>query len=68
MHRAKLLCLAAVVAFGMLGPARASSQYMYLDSNANGIHDSGDRVSPSGATTFDIWLDTDSNVECPPIR
>jgi len=37
------------------------AQYMYLDSNGNGVHDIGDQVSGAGSTTVDVWLDTDSN-------
>ena len=38
-------------------PAR--SQYLYLDTNGNGIHDADDRLAPTGTTEVDIWLDTD---------
>src|SRR6266581_4329966 len=39
----------------------ATAQYMYLDSNGDGVHTSADQVNPSGPTVIDIWLDTDSN-------
>lgn len=39
----------------------ASAQYMYLDSNGNGLHDAGDQVSSPETTTLDIWLDSDTN-------
>ncbi len=38
--------LSAIFALAVAAPA--SAQYMYLDSNANGIHDSGDQLSPNG--------------------
>jgi hypothetical protein len=39
-----------------------AAQYMYLDSNGNGVHDSGDRLGPVGVpTTVDVWLDTNHN-------
>jgi hypothetical protein len=39
-----------------------SAQYMYLDSNGNGVHDSGDRLGFLGVpTTVDVWLDTNHN-------
>jgi len=34
---------------------------MYLDSNGNSVHDTGDRMNKSTPTTIDVWLDTDSN-------
>jgi hypothetical protein len=35
---------------------------MYLDSNGNGVHDSGDRLAANGSpTTVDLWLDTNHN-------
>ena len=53
-----LLLIAALVA--VASPAVA--QYMYLDANGNGVHDSGDRLAPNGtATTVDVWLDTNHN-------
>jgi hypothetical protein len=53
-----LLLIAALVV--VTSPAAA--QYMYLDSNGNGVHDSGDRLAPNGtATTVDVWLDTNHN-------
>ena len=40
----------------------AAAQYMYLDANGNGVHDSGDRLAPNGTpTTVDVWLVTDHN-------
>jgi len=40
----------------------ASAQYMYLDSNGNGVHDSGDQLASNGtATTVDIWINTNHN-------
>jgi hypothetical protein len=40
-------------------PVRA--QYMYLDSNGDGLHLGDDRVNAAGPTTIDVWIDTDSN-------
>ena len=40
----------------------AAAQYMFLDANGNGVHDSGDRLAPNGTpTTVDVWLITDHN-------
>ena len=47
----------ALLAFvAVVGLARAANaQYMYLDSNGNGIHSSGDRLNPNGTpTTVDL--------------
>jgi hypothetical protein len=44
-----------------LAPAAVRAQYLYLDSNGDGIHDSTDRMNKSTPTTVGIWLDTDSN-------
>ena len=53
-----LLLIAALVA--LVAPAAA--QYMYLDTNGNGVHDSGDRLAPNGtSTTVDVWLVTNKN-------
>ena len=37
-------------------PARA--QYMYLDTNGDGVHTDADVVNPNGPTHVDVWLDT----------
>ena len=53
-----------------LAASTASAQYMYLDSNANGIHDAGDVLNANGTpTTVDVWVNTNHNrdgseVEC----
>jgi Big-like domain-containing protein len=60
LRRAGLATGAAVCALAFLAQP-AAGQYMYLDSNGNGIHDTGDRMNKSTPTPVDIWLDTDSN-------
>ena len=56
----RLLALSVLLLLPPAGPAFA--QYMWLDSNANQIHDTGDRLNAVGvATTVDVYLDTDSN-------
>ncbi|HEX7078529.1 MAG TPA: PKD domain-containing protein [Candidatus Eisenbacteria bacterium] len=52
------LCLAAV-------PAQA--QYLYLDSNGDGIRDAQDRLNPDGPTTIDVWLVTDRDRDGTPV-
>jgi len=49
-----------ILPLGLVPLADASAQYMYLDSNGNGIHDAGDRLR-SCPTQFDVWLNTASN-------
>ncbi len=52
------LWMAAILTFA---PSTVRAQYLYLDSNGDGIHDATDRMNKSTPTTVDIWLDTDSN-------
>ncbi|HEU4725322.1 MAG TPA: FG-GAP-like repeat-containing protein [Candidatus Eisenbacteria bacterium] len=40
-------------------PARA--QYMYLDTNGDGVNSAADLIAASGATSVDVWLATDRN-------
>lgn len=42
-------------------PVPAVSQYLFLDTNGDGVHDSHDRLAPSGPTNVDIWIVTDRN-------
>src|SRR6185295_701748 len=39
----------------------AFAQYMFLDSNGDGVNDASDRIEPDGPTTIDIWVDTSTN-------
>jgi PKD repeat protein len=40
----------------------ATAQHMYLDSNANGLHDVGDKLNANGTpTTVDVWVNTNHN-------
>ncbi|HEY2924778.1 MAG TPA: FG-GAP-like repeat-containing protein, partial [Candidatus Eisenbacteria bacterium] len=39
----------------------ASAQYIYLDSNADGVHTAADQLHAVGPTVVDIWLDTGHN-------
>ena len=39
----------------------ATAQYLFLDTNGNGVRDAGDKIDPTGTTTIDIWLETDRN-------
>jgi hypothetical protein len=52
----------ATALFGASFVTPVSAQYMYLDSNANGIHDAGDVLNANGTpTTVDVWLRTNQN-------
>jgi flagellar hook capping protein FlgD/putative Ig domain-containing protein len=56
----RLVLFAAVLTIPFAVPATA--QYMYLDANANGVHDSGDRLNANGtATTVDLFVQTNTN-------
>jgi hypothetical protein len=62
--------LGLVLLFGLVYATPSLAQYMYLDTNGDGIHTSADQVNPTGPTVIDLWLDTDSNrdgslVVCP---
>jgi hypothetical protein len=56
---------AAVLALGtaltLAFPLRSYAQYMYLDSNGDGIHTAADVLAPSGPTAVRVWLRTDTN-------
>jgi hypothetical protein len=58
-----LLLVAVVAALAVSGPAY--SQYMYLDTNNDGICDPTDVLTPA-STSVDVWLDTDSNADGSP--
>lgn len=43
----------------LVSPAQA--QYMFLDSNGDGVNDDADRIDQNGTTTLDVWVDTATN-------
>lgn len=51
----------------VLSPVPAASQYMFLDTNGDGIHDAGDQLAPSGPTAVDIWVVTNQNRDGTPV-
>lgn len=55
-HSLLLVAVVALVAFA----APAHSQYMFLDTNNDGVCDTND-VLTAGSTSVDVWLDTNNN-------
>lgn len=56
--------LSTLVPLGLLVLLTAvpvEAQYLYLDSNGDGVHDSNDALAPSGPTNLDVWYVTDKN-------
>jgi hypothetical protein len=44
----------------------AAAQYIWIDTNGDGVNTSADVIAPSGATTLDLWLRTDQNADGTP--
>ncbi len=55
-HSLLLVAVVALVAFA----APAHSQYMFLDTNNDGVCDTNDILTAS-STSVDVWLDTNNN-------
>lgn len=49
----------AVLVMAVSNPAQA--QYLFIDSNGDGLSTSADRLNAAGPTTITIWLRTDQN-------
>ena len=61
MLKRVLVALLSVVAVAGLAQV-ASAQYMYMDTNGNGIHDAGDKLNVNNdSTVVDIYLNTNHN-------
>jgi len=58
--------LAILVITALSAAAPASAQYLWIDTNGDGVNTSADVVAPSGATTIDVWLATDHNANGDP--
>lgn len=61
ISHARLLVILSIAFLTLFLVPSAFAQYMYLDSNGDGVHTAADAVNPSGPTTVDIWLDTAAN-------
>jgi len=55
------ILLTSLILSVFLTSAPASAQYMFLDTNSNGVHDSGDIINLSGLTYVQVILQTDHN-------
>ena len=58
------LLIRLVFAVALLGAfaTPAAAQYMYLDSNGDGIHTEADDLNANGVpTTVDVWIITNQN-------
>jgi hypothetical protein len=55
------LVLMLFLALAISAPV-AHAQYMYLDTNGDGVHSGADVLAPNGSpTTVDVWLRTNAN-------
>jgi hypothetical protein len=50
-----------MIVAGMLLAAPLQAQYIYLDTNGDGVHTTSDLLASSGETVLDVWLRTDQN-------
>ncbi|HET9252236.1 MAG TPA: PKD domain-containing protein [Candidatus Eisenbacteria bacterium] len=59
--RTSVILLQLLAAIVTCAP-EALAQYMYLDSNGDGVHTSADTMNPNGTPTpVDVWIRTDAN-------
>lgn len=54
---------AGIVFFSLSHAGSAVGQHIYVDANGDGVHSALDLLNPTGATTFDVWLRTDTNAD-----
>ncbi len=57
----RALALVLGIALALLLPVRSPAQYMYLDTDGDGVRSAADVVAPSGPTLVTVWLRTDAN-------
>lgn len=57
-----------VITAALFGAAPAAvGQYLYLDTNGDGIHTDADVIAPTGTTTVDVWIHTNANRDGTPV-
>ncbi|MGE5177337.1 MAG: PKD domain-containing protein [Hyphomicrobiales bacterium] len=57
----RAIVLGALVVYLGSIPRITQAQYMYLDSNGDGVHTDADVLPASGSTTIDVWVVTDQD-------
>lgn len=57
-HHPRLFLTSLALLAALFSPSACQAQYMYLDTNGDGIHTDADAVNPNGPTHVDVWLDT----------
>lgn len=55
------LSLLFVLLLAPIVPLPAHAQYMFLDTNGDGLSSAADVIQPSGTTTLDLWLRTNAD-------
>jgi hypothetical protein len=58
MSRHLLSVIVAFAFFVLFAPCPTLAQYMYLDSNGDGVHTAADVLNGTGQTQVQIWLNT----------
>jgi len=58
---ASSLPFVVTISIALMAPCAAQGQYMYLDTNGDGVHTDADTIHPSGPTSIDVWIRTDAN-------
>ncbi len=63
MSQARALITLLRFVFSMLVATSdpALAQYLYLDTNGDGVYSEADTINPSGPTSMDVWIRTDAN-------
>ncbi len=58
LHARLSLASSLFLISALFGAAPTWAQYMYLDTNGDGVHTDADVVNPAGPTNVDVWLNT----------
>jgi hypothetical protein len=62
MHRSfRVLLLLPVLSLASACTTPAGAQYLYLDTDGDGVHTSADALAPMGPTDLDVWISTGSD-------
>src|SRR5439155_7286785 len=61
MRKTSVLFLACAVIVMVTAQNPAKAQYLYVDSNGDGLSTASDRLNATGPTRVSIWLRTDTN-------
>src|SRR5881409_745642 len=66
--KSAILSIAWTIMLALAAPSQSRAQYLFADTNGDGVSTTADRLNPTGEKSVTIWLQTDRNKDGSPAR